>query len=440
MRRNIRTKIKESILGVLHHTGLEYPAPINLNYNYNLGSLALVILVIQILTGIFLSMFYVPDERYAFESVEYIMREVEGGSFVRYIHSNGASMFFAVVYWHVGRGLYYGSYIAPRHNLWLSGIVLMFAMMATAFLGYVLPWGQMSLWGATVITNFFSVIPFLGGDIVQLLWGSFNVSNSTLKRFYTLHFFLPFIMLSLSFVHIALLHEYGSNNPLGISNNKEVPEATVKFSPFYIIKDYFGFIVLFFLYFILVFFYPDKLGHPDNYIEANPMVTPPHIVPEWYFLPYYAVLRSVENKTLGVVLMILSILVLALIPFLNKHFSSSSVVRPFYRLVVCTQFIIFIYLGYLGGCPAEEPYTTVTQITVFLYFFNFIVLFPLAPSIDIFLFIPWDSIVQKPVDPKILGNLFSVKQFLVTKKSYLKWEREEVEKLIKKKLDKTKKK
>lgn len=374
MKRNIRLKLKEnSILNIFFHSLFEYPSPINLSYNWNFGSMALVMLVLQIVTGIFLAMFYIPDVNLAFISVEYIMREVNFGYLLRFLHANGATMFFIVVYAHILRGLYYGSYLYPRHLLWIVGVIIKLLMIVTAFLGYVLPWGQMSFWGATVITNLVSVVPFIGDSLLWWLWGSFNVDHATLKKFFSLHFLLPFIIFALSFVHMIFLHKNGSNNILGIDT---FPLVTVKLSPYYVIKDYLGLFFFFGLYFYLVFFNPDLAGHPDNYILANPMVTPSHIVPEWYFLPYFAILRSINNKTMGVLLLLFSIFILILVPYINKPVYRSSNLRPLYHYVFCFFVIIVFYLGYIGGCEAVEPYLTVGKIAMLLYFLIFLVFIP----------------------------------------------------------------
>jgi len=308
MRRTFRLRLKENpIFSTVHHTLFEYPSPINLSYAWNFGSLSLVTLILQIITGILLAMYYVPHADFAFKSVEYIMREINSGYLLRFLHANGATMFFIVVYLHVIRGLYYGSYLYPRQLLWILGVIIKILMILTAFLGYVLPWGQMSFWAATVITNLVSVIPYFGNIILWWLWGSFNVDHATLKKFFSFHYLLPFIILFISLLHIIALHQNGSNNPLGI----DIPlNATIKFSPYFLIKDYVGIIIYLFIYLFLVFFAPDYAGHPDNYLMANPMVTPAHIVPEWYFLPYYAVLRSIDNKLLGVLALLFSIIVL----------------------------------------------------------------------------------------------------------------------------------
>jgi len=289
------------IFSFLNHELHEYPTPRNLNYWWNYGSLAGIMLVIMIVTGIVLAMHYTPNTAMAFDSVERIMRDVNYGWLIRYLHMNGATMFFIVTYIHIFRGLYFGSYKTPRELLWMLGVVILLLMMATAFMGYVLPWGQMSFWGATVITNLFSAIPLVGQHIVTWLWGGFAVDNATLNRFFSLHYLLPFVIVGVVVLHIIALHRFGSNNPLGI--DMKGPQDSIPFHPYYTVKDFFGLGVFMIFYAGLVFFAPNLFGEPDNYIPANPLATPPEIVPEWYFLPYYAILRSIPNKLLGVLAM-----------------------------------------------------------------------------------------------------------------------------------------
>jgi len=384
MRRSFRARFKENpIFSTIHHTLFEYPSPINLSYAWNFGSLSLAILFVQIVTGILLAMYYVPHAEFAFKSVEYIMREINSGYLLRFLHANGATMFFVVVYLHVVRGLYYGSYLYPRQLLWMIGIVIKVLMILTAFLGYVLPWGQMSFWAATVITNLVSVIPYLGDIILWWLWGSFNVDHATLKKFFSLHYLLPFVILFLTILHIISLHQNGSNNPLGI----DIPvNATIKFSPFFLIKDYIGVIIFLIVYLFLVCFAPDYAGHPDNYIAANPMVTPAHIVPEWYFLPYYAILRSIENKLLGVLALLFSIIILFLIPFLNRPTYRSGLFRPGYQIIFWLFLVIVCYLGYIGGCEAINPYLIIGKIAMISYFSIFLILLPLNTALENYLF------------------------------------------------------
>jgi quinol-cytochrome oxidoreductase complex cytochrome b subunit len=384
MRRSLRARLKENpIFYTIHHTLFEYPTPINLNYAWNFGFMALITLILQIITGILLAMYYVPHADLAFLSVEYIMREINSGYLLRFLHANGATMFFIVVYAHTLRNLYYGSYLYPRQLLWSLGLLIKVLMIVTAFLGYVLPWGQMSFWAATVITNLVSVIPYIGDIILWWLWGSFNVDHATLKKFFSLHFLLPFVILFISLLHIITLHQNGSNNPLGI----DVPvNATIKFSPYFLIKDYLGLIGFLVLYLFLVLFLPDYAGHPDNYIAANPMVTPAHIVPEWYFLPYYAILRSIENKLLGVIALLLSICILFIIPFLNRPTFRSSGFRPSYAKCIWLFLIVVLYLGYLGGCEAASPFIEMSRLMTNLYFSIFLFLMPWVVSLENYTF------------------------------------------------------
>lgn len=372
---------KKSLFAVINNHLIDYPTPINLNYFYGFGSLAGIMLVIQILTGIFLAMHYTPHIDLAFNSVEHIMRDVNNGWLIRYTHANGASFFFIVVYVHIFRGLYYGSYITPREGLWCSGVVIFILMMATAFMGYVLPWGQMSFWGATVITNLFSAIPVVGKDIVDWLWGGFAVDNPTLNRFFSLHFTLPFVIAGAVLIHLVLLHEVGSNNPLGLTLKTE----NVPFYPYFYTKDLFGLMVLLFVFFIFVFYYPNTLGHPDNYIEANPMKTPLHIVPEWYFLPFYAILRSIPNKIGGVIAMFASLLVMLTIPFTNSSEIRSTAFRPIFKVCYWLLVVAFFLLGWVGQMPVEYPYTEIGVISMIYYFLFFIVIVPFLGKIESFL-------------------------------------------------------
>ena len=372
---------KKSLFAVINNHLIDYPTPINLNYFYGFGSLAGIMLVIQILTGIFLAMHYTPHIDLAFNSVEHIMRDVNNGWLIRYIHANGASFFFIVVYVHIFRGLYYGSYITPREALWCSGVIIFILMMATAFMGYVLPWGQMSFWGATVITNLFSAIPLIGKDIVDWLWGGFAVDNPTLNRFFSLHFTFPFIIVGAVLIHLILLHEVGSNNPLGITLKTE----NIPFYPYFYTKDLFGLIILFLIFFIFIFYYPNTLGHPDNYIEANPMKTPLHIVPEWYFLPFYAILRSIPNKIGGVIAMFGSLIILLTIPFINSSEIRSTAFRPIFKVCYWLLVLAFLLLGWVGQCPVEYPYTEIGVISMIYYFFFFIIIIPFLGKFESYL-------------------------------------------------------
>lgn len=360
------------IFSFLEHFS-HYKTPKNLNYLWNLGSIAGIALVIQIITGIVLAMHYTPHIDHAFDSVEKIMRNVNYGWLIRYMHAVGASMFFVAVYLHMFRGMYYGSYKAPRELLWQIGLVIFLVMMATAFMGYVLPWGQMSYWGATVITNLFSAIPVVGESIVTWLWGGFSIDNPTLNRFFSLHYLLPFILLALVLLHIWALHTHGSNNPTGVQPKKE---DMIPFHPYYTVKDFFGFGVYFLIFAYFIFYKPNLLGHPDNYIPANPLVTPAHIVPEWYFLPFYAILRAVPSKLGGVLLMFGSILILFFLPWLDRSRVRSANYRPMYKWAFWVFVIDCLVLGYVGGKPAEEPYLTASRIAASYYFFHFLVLLP----------------------------------------------------------------
>ena len=358
----------------LHHEMHEYPTPKNLNYWWNFGSLAGITLVIMIVTGIILSMHYTAHVDHAFQSVERIMRDVNYGWLIRYIHANGASFFFIVVYIHIFRGLYYGSYKAPRELLWMLGVVILLLMMATAFLGYVLPWGQMSFWGATVITNLFSAIPLVGESIVTLLWGGFSVDNPTLNRFFSLHYLLPFVIVGVVVLHIVALHRFGSNNPLGIDVRGD--QDTVSFHPYYTVKDMFGLSVFLTIMAAVVFFLPNSMGHPDNYIPANPMVTPAHIVPEWYFLPFYAILRAVPDKLLGVLAMFAAIAVLFVLPWLDRSPVRSATFRPIYKIMFWVFLLDCVALTYLGAKPAEGIYVVLSRLCTVYYFAHFIILLP----------------------------------------------------------------
>ncbi|NKE44395.1 cytochrome b/b6 [Roseomonas frigidaquae] len=357
-----------------------FPTPRNFNYFWNFGALAMVTLMIMIATGIFLAMNYTPHTAYAFDSVERIMRDVNYGWLIRYVHMNGASMFFIVVFVHIWRGMYYGSYKAPRELLWILGVVIFLLMMATAFMGYVLPWGQMSFWGATVITNLFSAFPIVGESIVTWLWGGFSVDNPTLNRFFSLHYLLPFVIAGVVFLHVAALHITGSNNPLGI--DPKGPQDTLPFHPYYTAKDSVGLIVYFIVFAFLVFFMPNYLGHPDNYIPANPLVTPAHIVPEWYFLPFYAILRAVPDKLGGVLLMFGSIAVLFILPWLDTSPVRSMRFRPIAKWALFLWLIAFFVLMWAGGKPAEEPYVTVSRIATAYYFGYFLVILPLLGRLE----------------------------------------------------------
>jgi ubiquinol-cytochrome c reductase cytochrome b subunit len=372
----------------LHHEYNEYPMPRNCNYLWSFGAISMVMLVTM-----FLAMHYTASTTTAFTSVERIMRDVNYGWLIRYVHMNGASFFFIAVYIHIFRGLYYGSYKQPREILWMIGVVIMLLMMATAFMGYVLPWGQMSFWGATVITNLFSAIPLVGEAIVTWLWGGFSVDNATLNRFFALHFVTPFVIFGVVVLHVAALHApgVGSNNPRGI--DMKGPQDAVPFNPYMTVKDSFA-IVLFLIVFLgFTFYVPNYLGHPDNYIPANPLVTPPHIVPEWYFLPFYAILRAINFNVLfidaklgGVIAMFGAIAVLFVLPFIDRHPVRSARYRPLYRKFFWILVANVIVLGWVGAKPAEQPYVAIGQVATFWYFFHFLVI------------LPWLNFVERP-DP-----------------------------------------
>jgi len=349
---------------------VDYPTPANMSYYWGFGSLSGRMLVVQIVTGIFLAMHYTPHVTRAFSSVEHIMRDVNYGWLLRYLHANGASFFFVVVYRHMMRGLYYGSYVSPRGHLWMSGVLLFFLMMGTGFIGYVLPFGQMSLWGATVITNLASALPRVGPSLVEWLWGGFSVDNATLNRFFSLHFTRPFVIAALACVHLVLLHSegVGSGNPLGVDANRD----RVPFYPYFYVKDRLGFIGRMRVFSFFVFFEPNRLGHPDNYIMANPMVTPPHIVPEWYFRIFYAILRSIPHKLRGVVAMLAAILRRMALPYLNTSEVRSTAFRPIYRQRFWLFVATCIILGWIGQKVVEYPYIQVGQ-RASVYYFAFLV-------------------------------------------------------------------
>ncbi len=363
------------ILRLLHDQVNTFPTPRNLNYFWTFGGILTFCLVVQIVTGLVLAMHYTPHVDHAFASVQHIKRDVNFGWLIQPLHAVGASMFFIAVYIHIFRGLYYGSYKSPREVLWMLGVVILLLMMATAFMGYVLPWGQMSFWGATVITNLFSAIPYVGDSIVTMLWGGFSVDNPTLNRFFSLHFLLPFVIFGVVILHIWALHVPGNNNPTGIAVKSN--QDTVPFHPYYTIKDAFALVVFVIFFAWFVFYIPDYLGHADNYIEANPLVTPPHIVPEWYFLPFYAILRAIPDKLLGVVAMFASILVLFVLPWLDTSKVRSARYRPTYRFFFWLLVVSCLALGYLGAKPAEGNYLFFSRIFTAYYFIHFLVILPL---------------------------------------------------------------
>ena len=354
----------------------DYPTPKNLNYWWTFGGILTFCLITQIINGLVLAMHYIAHADLAFESVEHIMRDVNYGWLIRYVHANGASMFFLAVYIHIFRSLFYGSYKSPREVIWIIGMLIYFLMMATAFLGYVLPWGQMSFWGATVITNLFSAIPFIGESITHWLWGGYSVDNPTLTRFFSLHYLFPFLILGLVILHIWALHVPGNNNPIGI-DIKKPSNDTVPFHPYIVIKDLFALLLFLLVFAFFVFYSPNILGHSDNYIEANPLVTPAHIVPEWYLLPFYAILRSVPDKLLGVIAMFAAIFVLVILPWLDTSKVRSALFRPIYKQLYWFLVADVLILGYMGAMPAEGTYLLIARVATAYYFAHFLIILPL---------------------------------------------------------------
>jgi len=372
---------------LVYDSFVAYPVPRNLNYAYTFGGILSIMLVLQIITGIVLAMHYAPATSLAFDSVEHIMRDVNSGWLMRYLHANGASFFFIAVYLHIFRGLYYGSYKAPRELLWILGVIIYLLMMATAFMGYVLPWGQMSFWGATVITGFFTAIPLVGESVQQLLLGGFAVDNPTLNRFFSLHYLLPFMIAGVVVLHVWALHVTGQTNPTGIEVKSKTD--TVAFTPYATIKDGFAMIVFLFVFLYFVFYIPNYLGHADNYIPADPLRTPSHIVPEWYFLPFYAVLRAItfdvgpiDAKLGGVIAMFGAIAVLFFVPWLDTSRVRSAVYRPWYKLFFWLFAINAVFLGWLGSKPAEGLYVALAQVGTFYYFAFFLIIMPVLGLIE----------------------------------------------------------
>ena len=362
------------LLSLMHHLR-DYPTPKNLNYWWTFGGILTFCLITQIVTGLVLAMHYVAHVDLAFESIEHIMRNVNYGWLLRYVHANGASMFFLAVYIHIFRALFYGSYKSPREMIWILGMMIYILMMATAFMGYVLPWGQMSFWGATVITNLFSAIPLVGEEIVTWLWGGFAVANPTLTRFFSLHYFLPFLIFGLVVLHIWALHIPGNNNPVGI-DIKKPSKDTVPFSPYIVVKDLYALIIFLIIFAGIVFFVPNILGHTDNYIKANPIVTPSHIVPEWYLLPFYAILRAIPSKLGGVMAMFGSLFILMIIPWLDTSKIRSAVFRPLYKIFFWVLVIDVLALGYLGAKVPEGWYLFFGRLATIYYFAHFLIIMP----------------------------------------------------------------
>nr|AEL97352.1 cytochrome b [Rhina ancylostoma] len=366
------TRKTHPLFKIINNVLIDLPAPTNISIWWNFGSLLGLCLLIQILTGLFLAMHYTADTTTAFSSVAHICRDVNYGWLIRNIHANGASLFFVCIYFHIARGFYYGSYLYKE--TWNIGVILLFLLMATAFVGYVLPWGQMSFWGATVITNLLSAFPYIGNMLVQWIWGGFSVDNATLTRFFAFHFLLPFTITALTFTHILFLHETGSNNPTGLNSDMD----KIPFHPYFTYKDILGFFTMICLLTLLALFLPNILGDTENFIPANPLVTPPHIKPEWYFLFAYAILRSIPNKLGGVLALIFSIFILTLTPFLHTSKLRSSTFRPMTQILFWMLVTNTIILTWIGGQPVEQPYIMIGQIASFTYFSFFLILLPIA--------------------------------------------------------------
>ena len=374
----MRSLKSQALLRLINSYIVDSPQPANLSYLWNFGSLLGTCLILQILTGIFLAMHYQPHVDFAFNSVEHIMRDVNNGWAVRYTHANVASFFFIFVYAHIARGLYYGSYKSPRVLVWAIGVIILIVMMATAFLGYVLPYGQMSLWGATVITNLLSAIPVFGQDLVELIWGGFSVSNATLNRFFSLHYLLPFLLAALVVAHLIALHTHGSNNPNGIASSGD----RYSMQPYFTFKDLVTIFFFFLVLSVMVFYYPNFLGHSDNYIPANPMQTPASIVPEWYLLPFYAILRSIPNKLLGVIAMFGSLLILLVLPYTDLSRVRGNQFKPFMKFAFWLFVVDFIILMWIGSQHPNSPYVEIGQIATAFYFAWFLVIVPVIGIIE----------------------------------------------------------
>ena len=390
------------ILKMVNSYLIDSPQPSNISYLWNFGSLLAVCLIIQIVTGVTLGMHYTPNALEAFDSVEHIMRDVNNGWLIRYLHSNTASAFFFLVYLHIGRGLYYGSYKAPRTLTWTIGTVIFILMMATAFLGYVLPYGQMSLWGATVITNLMSAIPWIGQDIVEFIWGGFSVNNATLNRFFALHFVLPFVLAALALMHLIALHDSsGSGNPLGVSGNYD----RLPFAPYFIFKDLITIFLFIIILSVFVFFMPNVLGDSENYVMANPMQTPPAIVPEWYLLPFYAILRSIPNKLLGVIAMFSAILALLVMPFSDLSKLRGIQFRPLSKIAFFIFVANFLILMQLGAKHVESPFIEFGQLSTALYFSHFLIIVPFITLLENSLIDLATTSTETEINPNVLKSI-----------------------------------